>query len=567
MVDLSSYIDKIDIVKLLSVGDCMAHTQILEACKTNDTYDFSSILKGIEKYTNRNDISCYTQESLIGGEELELAGGESENINGIHETFFNSPKELAEDMIKAGFNTISLANNHYLDKGIKGVRASNDYWSAKRNVNWFGTGQKKYSIIIVNNIKIAFIGYNTRPILNTQEHYKNEVSIYDYDTARKDIKELVGKVDFIIVFMHWGIENSFLVSPQQERIANELSSLGVNLIIGSHPHVVQPIRWVNDTLVAYSVGNFLCKQDSDYLMNRVGGMLELTLKRKNGKIMIDSIDTHITYIDFTNDYKDFKILVDDEIPKDVSRFKDFFTIKNVNLLDSDDLVHCIGRFPVERTAHTMVCTYNDWPDMNKESIYDSFNQFFKLESNDYILGFSKDRDELIEMLNDDRFSGYGEFICDKTYEDENEKIVREKNTFLARTALKRTKKPVYIHWDINKDNINDLIRFISTYKDNKIVLCHCGMTRYLKGNEQFAYECCALLTKRFDNLYLDISWHAQEFFLDNIDSLMSLRKDRILCGTDNSDRDKVSSSNDRKDKLNRLLSYIDNLNNMKKLFS
>jgi len=240
-------------ISLVAVGDVLIHESVyLDALMEDGTYDFSHMFKEIEPILQNYDLKFCNQESTIGGNYLGISGYPN----------FNSPDEIGDEIVNIGFNMISLANNHVMDKGEDAVLYSNSYWKSK-NVITAGSYSNmeemtKEKIYETNNIKYAFLSYTT--VLNKKTSKEYLVNQYSDEKVKQDIEKIKDKVDLIIVSMHWGDENENYPNYEQKRIAQYLSSLGVDLIIGHHPHVVQPITYINDTLVIYSLGNFISNQ-------------------------------------------------------------------------------------------------------------------------------------------------------------------------------------------------------------------------------------------------------------------------------------------------------------------
>ena len=238
---------------LVMVGDVLTHDSVLEDAKGNDgTYDFSNMFTYIGPIIKDYDLKYVNQESIIGDPSLGFSGYPG----------FNAPEAIGNNLIDLGFNLIGLANNHAMDKGEKSILNSNNYWKSK-NVITAGTysSQEERDTIPTyekNGIKYAFLSYTT--VTNVRAPKSYLLNMYSDEVAKQDIDSIKDKVDVIIVAMHWGEEYTNTPTSEEIRIANYLSSIGVNLIVGTHPHVVQPIEYVNDTLVIYSLGNFISNQ-------------------------------------------------------------------------------------------------------------------------------------------------------------------------------------------------------------------------------------------------------------------------------------------------------------------
>lgn len=270
--------DKDYTAKVFMVGDALIHSAIYEDARQSDgTYDFTPMLSAIKPISSKYDLAYYNQETILGGKDLGYSNYPR----------FNSPQEVGDAFVDAGFNLVSLATNHTMDKGEQGVLNSVAYWKTKSGVvssgQWSSDEERNQSIATiheVNNIKYAFISYTIWTNgLNTPTGKEYLNNLYSEEKAKADIETVRDKVDFVIVAMHWGTEYSFKVDAKQEEIANYLSSLGVDLIIGAHPHVIQTVEYINNkkTFVVYSLGNFISDQnDTD---NFTGLAFEVTLKK------------------------------------------------------------------------------------------------------------------------------------------------------------------------------------------------------------------------------------------------------------------------------------------------
>lgn len=275
-------------LKLFMVGDALIHSSVYEDARVgNGSYDFKPMLEHIKPISSKYDLAYYNQETILGGADLGYSNYPR----------FNSPTEVGDAFIDAGFNLVSLANNHTMDKGERGVLHSVNYWNSKKDVvtsgQWSSLEERdKIRIYEKNNIKYAFFSYTTWTNgLNTPygKDYLNNV--YTDDKASWDISRVRDDVDVVIVAMHWGNEYSFNVSESQTHIANHLSSLGVDLIIGAHPHVVQPVEYINNgkTLVIYSLGNVISDQVG--IERLTGLMMEVTINKH-----VDVDDSSVTKV-------------------------------------------------------------------------------------------------------------------------------------------------------------------------------------------------------------------------------------------------------------------------------
>ena len=309
---------------LIMVGDNLIHSSIYEEANKNanyEGYDFKPMYKMIKSIVSNYDIAYYNQETIIGGSEIGLSSYPA----------FNSPYEVADAMIDAGFNLVSLATNHTLDRGKQAVLNSRNYWNSKENVLAVGSyssqeEKNKIDIRESNGITYTMLNYTygTNGI-NVPEDENYLVNIWpmngnnpekdiEYQNYKQqvleDIKRVRDKVDVLLVAMHWGIEYQNMPNAHQKDAAKFLSDNGVDIIIGTHPHVIEPIDYINNTLVIYSLGNFASAHEVVNMDNRVGLMTSLEIEKdlKTNKITIKNLENELLYMYYTNEYKDFLIV-------------------------------------------------------------------------------------------------------------------------------------------------------------------------------------------------------------------------------------------------------------------
>ena len=290
-------------LSMVMVGDCLIHRFVYTDAKNNDgTYSFSKMFTEVEDLIKGNDLAFYNQESNIGGKELGLSAYPR----------FNSPEEIGNDMVNLGFNLVSLANNHTMDKGEKGVINSVNFWKTKPGVYYTGQAlsyedrEENIKILEKNGITYAFFAYTTvtNGLLppSGKEYLTN---IYSEEKVKQDIDKVKGKVDFIIVSMHWGEEYTTYPNNSQKTIAKYLSSLGVNLVIGNHAHSIQPVEMIDNTLVFYALGNFIAAQDTKDKQTGAIAYVKVT-KNLDGTISFSDIKADLIYTYF-NGSRNFKI--------------------------------------------------------------------------------------------------------------------------------------------------------------------------------------------------------------------------------------------------------------------
>lgn len=306
-------------LSLIMAGDMLVHDKIYNEARknaNNNGYDFKPMLTYIKDIVKDYDLAYYNEEVVLGGSSIGLSSYPA----------FNSPYEVGLDMIDTGFNMVSLATNHTLDRGIKAIENSLDFWNSTDvyTAGSYKTMEERNNIKIKekNNITYAMLNYTygtngiKRP--NGYESYvniwdmSNKNSYEEYkNVVKQDIENIRNKVDVLIVAMHFGEEYNFNTTWYQEDSSNFLSSLGVDIVIGTHSHVLGPIKWINNTLVIYSLGNFLSAHEVVNLSNRIGLLSSIDIvkevKDNNTTIKLENLNNDLIYT-YHNNYKDFKVI-------------------------------------------------------------------------------------------------------------------------------------------------------------------------------------------------------------------------------------------------------------------
>ena len=272
---------------LFMVGDALIHSCVYNDARVNGGYDFKPQIEMIKEISSKYDLAYYNQETVLGGTELGLSNYPR----------FNSPYEVGDAFVDAGFNLVSLATNHTMDKNEQGVLNSVAYWKKQTGVvtsgQWSSYEERDKSvssIYEVNGIKYAFLSYTIWTNGLETPYGKDYLNnVYSEEKAASDIAKVKDKADIIIVAMHWGTEYYLGVDWQQTKIANFLASQGVQLIIGAHPHVVEPVEYINDgkTFVIYSLGNLISDQEGNERLT--GLMMSVKIKKKvdvDGKVTV-----------------------------------------------------------------------------------------------------------------------------------------------------------------------------------------------------------------------------------------------------------------------------------------
>ena len=276
-------------VTLVAVGDNLIHNTLIEAGEQEDgSLDYTSFYENIKPYIESADIAVINQETMLGGEAFDYEGY----------PMFNTPWEVGDAAVNAGFDVFTCATNHSMDKGSAGVEKELEFFAQYPDIVHIGTNasEEDYNKIKYydkNNIRFALLNYTygTNGI-SIPEDKPYIINMLDEEKVKKDITEARKNADVVMVFPHWGEENSHQVNDMQRKYVKIFSDLGVDIVIGAHPHVLQPVEWVTNEqsgkkmLVYYSVGNFISHQVN--LDQLCGGMAEITIEKDADGITISS---------------------------------------------------------------------------------------------------------------------------------------------------------------------------------------------------------------------------------------------------------------------------------------
>ena len=303
-------------VTLLFAGDAMQHMPQIYAAKTDSGYNYNPVFELVKDKISSADIAGVNFETTLGGKPYKGY------------PLFSSPNEYATALSNAGFNIFFTANNHALDTGKKGLEQTIRVIK-EQGVKQTGTFQSKeqrelnYPLMIIKNgIRIAFFNYTygTNGLVVKEP---NIVNLIDTLLIKEDLETAqLMNPDIMIAVMHWGEEYYTTPSLKQKEIAQYLFDNDVRIIIGHHPHVIQPIHTtsVNDSIihtVFYSLGNFVSNQRK---LHTDGGMfaeIVITKDIKDGSINISSVDYSLfwVYKYFEKSRPVYRILPVDKEPK------------------------------------------------------------------------------------------------------------------------------------------------------------------------------------------------------------------------------------------------------------
>ena len=310
---------------LATTGDIMCHNTNFQDAYNSSTksYNFSYYFTDVKKYLQEADITVGNLETTLSGAKRGYSGYPT----------FNTPEILAKNLKDAGFNLVTTANNHCMDKGYSGIESTIDFLD-KANLAHTGTfkSKKDQETILIKNVKgvnIAFLSftYGTNGIAIPKDK-SYAVNLIDKDLIKSQI-ELAKKQnpDLICVSMHWGIEYQTKANKEQQNLADFLFNNGVDVILGNHSHVPQQMEkrtiklddgTTKDGFVIYSLGNFMANQNKQYTCDSAILKLQITKHKGDGKITIDKATYTPTYMykNPSKSTKKFKILdINTEIEK------------------------------------------------------------------------------------------------------------------------------------------------------------------------------------------------------------------------------------------------------------
>lgn len=310
---------------MTAIGDTLCHnTQYWDAYNSSTKqYDFSYVYDNIKDYTSSADITIGSLETTFAGEDRGYS----------NYPVFNSPDSLATGLKDIGVDVISLAGNHALDYGYSGICRTIDVLD-NVGISHLGTyksaeDQNKILIKDVKGVKIAFINYtygtNGIPVPSDKPYCLN---LIDKDLISKQIKQAKEQnVDMIVACMHWGTEYKTSANDEQKELADFLFKSGVDIILGNHPHVIEPMEKktitlddgsTKDVFVVYALGNFTADQRAEITRDSAILNLDIT-KDSDGKILINKVSYVPIYMYKNSAAKvhKFKIL---DIEKSIANF-------------------------------------------------------------------------------------------------------------------------------------------------------------------------------------------------------------------------------------------------------
>ena len=307
-------------ITIMALGDNLLHMPVINSGRKADgTFDYTHLFDKLQPEIRDTDISVIGQETVFAGKELGYSGY----------PLFNSPSDMGKTLVNEGFDVVLHASNHVMDKYAAGIEKTLEFWADYPDVTVLGINRSdidKYTVDIkeVKGAKIAMLNYTygTNGI-NVPADKEYLVNLIDEEKIQADAAYAEDNADFTVAFMHWGTEYSVTPDQQQKDLAEKMCQWGVDLIIGSHPHVIEPVEWItsengNEMLVYYSLGNFVSRQLE--ARNLLGGVANVSLNYDGEKVVISdySFMPIVTHYDTT--YTQFDVYPLKEYSNDIAPY-------------------------------------------------------------------------------------------------------------------------------------------------------------------------------------------------------------------------------------------------------
>lgn len=268
---------------IVMVGDMLCHEGVYNSGYFDDgTVNFDHIFANTKDVISAADLAIVNQETMLGGKELGLSGYPC----------FNSPYEIGDALVEAGFDVVLSATNHTLDRGLTAIDNALNFWEENYpDIAVLGIHGEDFTDYSTQDIyvyekggmKVAILNYtygtNGIPLPSSRPLV---VNLLDEEKIRMDVERAKEMANFIIVCPHWGTEYVYRPDSSQEKWTKLFYDLGVDLVIGAHPHVLENVEWYStedsdrNMLVYYSLGNFVSNQDR--MPRMLGGMADVTLR-------------------------------------------------------------------------------------------------------------------------------------------------------------------------------------------------------------------------------------------------------------------------------------------------
>lgn len=294
-------------ISIMALGDNLMHMGIVNTGRlSGGGYNYDFLFDDISEFLDTAEVKIINQETIMAGNQLGFSGYPK----------FNSPTQVADAIANAGFNVVLHATNHSADQGINGLKYCASYWEQYPAVLMLGISNEENSgadipILEIDGVKIAVLNYTYGPNssvfpasyrghLNILCDYNDKTGAINFTKLNPqvitDIQNARATADIVIVCPHWGTEYAENPSSYQREFAQQMTDAGADVIIGTHPHVPEPIEWLTapdgtKTLCYYSIGNYVSTQQNPLSM--LEGMAWVTFRVNNNGISIDEDETGV----------------------------------------------------------------------------------------------------------------------------------------------------------------------------------------------------------------------------------------------------------------------------------
>lgn len=325
-------------LNLISVGDNLIHRQIYEyGIKHNRNFDF--LYKNIKDYISKGNLKTINQENIFVDSESEYSDFPK----------FGTPIEVGDAIKNAGFNLVTLANNHILDKKEEGIEITKKFYN-DNGIDYIGLKEngKNYKVLDIDGLKVSVLNYTYGINMMTDEQVikTNINSLLDEKQVKRDLDEGVSKGDVSIVFVHWGEENNNQITELQKHYAKIFLSKGVDIVIGTHPHILQKYEVLrdeigNEMLIYYSLGNIVSYQKD--IENLIGGIADVEILKTNNGIKFKNYKLVPTWTEKKDGYATTYLLSDyEDSLKNINEIKKA-TDRLTNQIDKKEILSKIKR--------------------------------------------------------------------------------------------------------------------------------------------------------------------------------------------------------------------------------
>ena len=302
-------------VRFSAVGDNLIHGSIYlqgaaRAAETDKDYDFTYLYERFSDFLTQYDVNFINQETLV-----------TDELAPSHYPCFASPGEIGREAYRVGWRVFGSSNNHSYDKGAAGIASTLRFWEDMPddvvNVGYYRDAEDYKNIRkhTVNDITIAYLAYTqyTNGIPTPADAEAHIIYTSQTDIMEQQIRQAKEEADVVVVSVHWGVEDSHTVTQEQRNLAAQFGNWGADVIIGTHPHVIQTIETLTNedgstTLCAYSLGNFVSAQSRPDEMIGIALTFDLLLDEVTG-LSVENVQAHPVVTHYNSGYSDIQVLL------------------------------------------------------------------------------------------------------------------------------------------------------------------------------------------------------------------------------------------------------------------